>query len=308
MIIPTYNRAQFLPRAVATVLAQTESDWELIIVDDGSTDDTTSVADGFADPRCSILPVPHGGISRARNSGIAHARGEWIAFLDDDDEWSPTYLERQLACAATIPAALAVYCVSQSVHDSGRPGRLAPTYTYSGDLFAPMCRHGYPRMSATMIRRSAYASIGGFRPETEAAEDCDLLMRLALQSPFVGNPEVLMIRHEHGGDQLSHDAQRARDGFAAIAPLARRSVTARGGQLAWMRWLRWHLGEAEITLIASTPTPERRNAAAAALHSLATELPWSLPVMARPALMWAVGAAPYARIRAWYRSTRRLRD
>ena len=98
VIVPTHNRADLLPRAVDSVLAQTYGDYEMVIVDDCSSDNTQDVIAGFSDPRIrSFRHDRNRGQSAAINTGIAHARGEYIGFLDDDDEWLPTKLEGQVA-------------------------------------------------------------------------------------------------------------------------------------------------------------------------------------------------------------------
>lgn len=94
VIIPCYNHAQYLSDAVNSVLAQTYSDWEAIIVDDGTTDSTREVAVGFTDPRTRYLYQENQGLSAARNTGICAARGEYLVFLGADDEWESAFLER----------------------------------------------------------------------------------------------------------------------------------------------------------------------------------------------------------------------
>ena len=96
IIIPTYNRAQYVVRAVRSALEQTYQNVEVIVVDDGSIDDTQLSLATLSDPRLRIIKQDNGGVSAARNTGIAAALGEWVAFLDDDDSWMPNKLECQL--------------------------------------------------------------------------------------------------------------------------------------------------------------------------------------------------------------------
>ena len=101
VIIPVYNRAGMLERSVRSVMEQSLSDWELILVDDGSTDGSAGICDGFvaADPRIRAFHKQNGGVSSARNLGLDEARGEWLAFLDADDRFYPDALEKALARA-----------------------------------------------------------------------------------------------------------------------------------------------------------------------------------------------------------------
>src|ERR1700742_4409771 len=101
IILPTYNRLRFLPEAVQSVLGQTTADWELIVVDDGSTDESVTWLESLRDPRISILRTRHtGNRSALRNLGVARTSGPWIAFIDSDDRWHPEKLRRQLAVHA----------------------------------------------------------------------------------------------------------------------------------------------------------------------------------------------------------------
>ena len=105
VVIPTYNRAHILGRAIDSVLQQTHRDLELIIVDDGSSDGTAALVRGIEDPRVRYVHQQNRGVSAARNRGIAEARAEWLAFLDSDDEWLPQKLERQFSALRGVECA-----------------------------------------------------------------------------------------------------------------------------------------------------------------------------------------------------------
>ncbi len=307
VIIPTYNRADFVLRAVRTVLVQTERDFELLIVDDGSTDDTQTVLATITDPRVRILRTSHVGVSRARNVALASSSGTWIGFLDDDDEWHRTYLQEQLAVAAAMPEAVAVYCPAQGFNDdTGEFGEQTPWYRIAGDLFAPMMRRGYPRPSATMVRRTTMVEAGGFAPDLAVAADCELLLRIGLLGEYAFNLQALVIRHVHGRDQLSTQWTRQRDSYWIQASRLRHMIVRRGGHRAWATWLRWHPGEAELAAISTTSMPERRAAAWVAVRRLARQLPWSASAMVRPLLIAVIGPRGRHAVRRWYRSARRV--
>ena len=306
VIIPTYNRADLVLRAVHSALDQTETDLELLIVDDGSTDGTAGVLDTVDDPRVRVLAPGHVGLSRARNLAIGAARGTWIAFLDDDNEWRPTYLECQLAAAAARPDAVAVYCPAQEVRDdTGRLLRETPWYTTEGDLFARMLRRGYPRVSATMVRRTIVLDAGGFAPDLPVAADCQLFLRVGLLGSFARSPEALAIRYFHDGGQLSTQWTKQRESYWIQAPRLRSVIVRRGGNRAWATWLRWHPGEAEMAVIRTTPVSERRAVARSAVRRLARYLPWSAAAMLRPVLVAVLGPQSLDPLRRWYRSAHR---
>src|SRR6185436_3865509 len=96
IIIPLYNKAPYVRRALDSIAAQSLSDFEVIVIDDGSTDDGAAIVADYADPRCRLLKKANAGPGAARNTGIGQAQGEFIAFLDADDEWLPTYLEESV--------------------------------------------------------------------------------------------------------------------------------------------------------------------------------------------------------------------
>jgi len=122
IVVATYNQAGFLTEAVASVRAQTFADWELLVVDDGSTDDTAAVAARFRDDdRLRYLPGAHAERAVARNRGVAAATGDLVAFLDADDLWRPEKLARQVAALAAAPGAGACYTASRFVDRDGRP-------------------------------------------------------------------------------------------------------------------------------------------------------------------------------------------
>ena len=306
VILPTYNRADIVLRAVRTVLIQSERDFELLIVDDGSTDDTPATLATLTDPRVRVLRTAHVGVSRARNAALTLATGTWIAFLDDDDEWNRAYLERQLAIAAAQPDAVAVYCPARAFDDGQREfGEESPWYATEGDLFAPMMRRGYPRPSATLVRRATVTDAGGFAPDLAVASDCEFLLRVNLLGPFARNPEALVIRHVHGVGQLSTQWVRQRASYWTQATRLRRAIVRRGGYRAWATWLRWHVGESELAAISTIPVDEKRAAAWAAVRRLARQLPWSARAMLRPLLIAIVGPHRRVALRHWYRSARR---
>src|SRR6516162_2987586 len=122
VVMAAKNYARFLPAAVESVFAQTVADWELVIIDDGSTDDTPEAVRPFlADCRVKYLRSDRLGQSRAKNLGLGLSRGEYVAFLDADDAWSPTKLEKQLAVFGAEPEVGVVYCLRTLIDENNAP-------------------------------------------------------------------------------------------------------------------------------------------------------------------------------------------
>jgi GT2 family glycosyltransferase len=202
VVIPTYNRAHLIGRALGSVAAQTRPAEEIIVVDDGSTDGTAeAVAKMAAGVR--VLRQEHAGVSAARNRGIAAARGEWIAFLDSDDVWLPRKLERQVDFVGAHPGAEACQTDEIWMRNGVRvnPGRRH--HKPSGDIFLASLDLCLVSPSAAMLRRETLARVGGFDAGLAACEDYDLWLRLSVDTPVHLVAEPLVIRYAGHADQLS---------------------------------------------------------------------------------------------------------
>lgn len=209
VIIPTYNRADLLPRAVNSVLSQTYQDYEIIIVDDCSSDPTPEVIANF--DGCCIRSLRHNKTkkaSAARNTGIANARGEYIAFLDDDDEWLPTYLERQVAILDSSPPSVGlVYCWVDMVEDSTGKSMPSSRSIIAGDILDDSLALNIPgQTSVWTVRSSVAQSIGGFDENLTRYDDADFICRLAQRYQVAVLPEVAVKSHfDHNHEQMGHD-------------------------------------------------------------------------------------------------------
>jgi len=203
VIIPSYNAAAFIGRACGSVLAQTFENLELIVVDDGSTDNTAEIVGTLDDPRVRVICQPHGERSAARNSGIAAACGEFVAFLDADDWWSVDKLERQLSVMINSPRLGLVYCWLQQVGPGGEHLRLikgnAPGDQASGSwIFDRMLLGNIGGPGSTMLlRREVLDQVGVFRRDLAYGEDWDFCLRVAHSYPvgFVAKPSVFYQAH-----------------------------------------------------------------------------------------------------------------
>jgi glycosyltransferase involved in cell wall biosynthesis len=193
VLIGCWNNAPTLPRAIDSILAQTLSDLELIVVDDGSTDQSAEIADRYEDPRLRRLELEHMGIARSLNRGMEAARAPVVAFQDADDYSGPERLERQLAALEARSQVAVVGCWMDEVDEAGRP--LEPRQPrLEGSVGPELVRFNPIPGTSAMVRRAAALDAGGFDPTFRFAADYDLWSRLSDQSEIVCLGEVLAVR------------------------------------------------------------------------------------------------------------------
>ena len=225
VIVPTHNRVGLLAEAVHSVLAQTFADFEVIIVDDGSTDRTADRVAGIGDPRVQYHYQVNAGPSRARNAGIALARGEFVAFLDDDDSWLPEKLERQMDVLTARPHVDVVYCGFTFVGAEGE--ELAIDYhrpASRGSLYVDLMFENVitGSASAALLRKSCFTDVGLFDDALLAWEDQDLWRRLALAGKVFLYLDEKLVRIRWHASNIQKDADRMSS--AAMRYLAKLEV------------------------------------------------------------------------------------
>lgn len=205
-IIPTYNRAAHLERAIASVMAQSQPCDELIVVDDGSTDGTSSLVEELAAGATIPIRLLHQenqGVAAARNYGIRMARGRLLAFLDSDDWWLPRKLALQTAAMQAHPHCVISHTREIWFRHGQRVNQKKKHDPPAGDIFAaslPMCVVG---MSTVMARRELFDRYGMFTEALPCCEDYDLWLRVGCREPFLLVPEALTGKHGGRPDQLS---------------------------------------------------------------------------------------------------------
>jgi glycosyltransferase involved in cell wall biosynthesis len=233
VVIPTHNRGNIVGRAVRSALEQTLSDIEVIVVDDGSTDDTADVLSELDEPRLRTVHLPlKGGVAHARNVGIAQARAEWVALLDDDDEWLPRKLESQIERAdATNDARVgAVYCSLKFITPEGEESPFAEARLSEGQILRELLWPGQLVTPSTfLLKRRALFEVGGFDESFEAAEDRDCWLRLASAGyHFRAVPQDLTVVHRAHGPSMMTDAVGLARGLARYHrrwdPIAKREL------------------------------------------------------------------------------------
>lgn len=205
VILPAFDRMEFLPAAVDSVLRQTFTDWELIVADDGSGDEARAYLRGLVDPRVRVLWLPHSGRpSIARNAAIGVARGRYIAFMDSDDLWAPTKLAVQVRAMQSSPTRRWSYTALTIIDTKGRTlpdAGYKPRLPYDGDIVERLLTLdaiiGTPTV---MAERGLIDEVSGFDETLAVNEDQDLWLRLAMRSEIIAISEALVSVRVKGGD------------------------------------------------------------------------------------------------------------
>jgi glycosyltransferase involved in cell wall biosynthesis len=200
VIVPTHNRARLLREALDSIYAQEGAgdlfDLEVIVVDDGSTDNTAEIAALFPSVRYIRLS-PNRGLSNARNVGIEASKGDYVAFLDDDDVWLPHKMYLQVTTLESHPEAAVAYGDYLVCGDDGRPvGKPGQTWGQgpSGRVFEKLLfEDNFIGISSVVVRRTAFDALGQFDQELAGSEDHDLCLRFAHRYPFIFTPGPLVV-------------------------------------------------------------------------------------------------------------------
>ncbi|RDH88572.1 MAG: glycosyl transferase [endosymbiont of Escarpia spicata] len=203
VIIPTYNRVDTLPRALDSVLSQHLAADEVIVVDDGSTDETAELISRRY-PQCRYLHQPNQGVSSARNLGIREAQGEWIALLDSDDAWLPQKLQLQSEALKAEPDHLICHTEEIWIRNGVRVNAMHKHAKSGGFIFdrcLPLCAIS---PSSVILHRSLFDSVGLFDERLPACEDYDLWLRICATEPVLFLSEPLITKYGGHADQLSH--------------------------------------------------------------------------------------------------------
>jgi glycosyltransferase involved in cell wall biosynthesis len=208
VIIPTYNAMRYLPETMETALAQTMADFEVIVVNDGSTDSVIEWVAQITDPRVRIISQVNQGLSGARNTGVKNAKGEYVAFLDADDLWKPTKLEKQVACMESNPQVGLVYTWTAMADQNGKPTGRVIASEAEGDVWQQLIEFNMVCCGSTpLIRRSCFEQIGSFAADVSPSDDWDMWLRIATQYKFGVVKEPLILYRQHPGNS-SKNLQR----------------------------------------------------------------------------------------------------
>jgi glycosyltransferase involved in cell wall biosynthesis len=248
-IVPAYNAARWLSLALDSFLAQTFSDSEAIVVDDGSKDDTAAIAARYAErypDRIRLLRQENSGLCGARNPALAAARGEYCALLDSDDEWLPHHLERSVAALDADPALGLVHANIERIDDDGRTLHVPPRYWRDGDdAFARiLLREEHVSCPTVVFRRALLQQVGPFDMQFNrlGCEDRDLWLRIALVAPLRFLPAVHALYRHHDSNMSANTEKMERARRLLIEKFA---ATPRGAALKRRAFAALHAGSGD---------------------------------------------------------------
>lgn len=201
IVIPTYNRVDFLPKAVQSVLNQTYRDWEMIIVDDGSIDNTEEVANGYKESRIRYIAHKYNlGISASRNTGIKNSRGEYIAFLDSDDEWFPEKISRQMNIFQKEDSKCGVVCTGGYKIKGNQIMSIMSIKSIPINLdsfYERFLFENFIWISSVLVKKECFEKVGLFDENLKSCEDWDMWIRIAkyYQFIFLETPLIKYVIH-----------------------------------------------------------------------------------------------------------------
>lgn len=202
IVIPTFNRCELLKRALESVYKQSYTHFETIVVDDGSTDETEQIVALFF-PQVRYFKQPNNGVSSARNKGVQEAKGDWIAFLDSDDEWLPEKLEKQIDLLKLMPDYKICHTEELWIRNGVRVNQMNKHKKKGGWIFPqclPLCAMS---PSSILIHHSVFEVLGNFDESLPACEDYDMWLRITAQYPVQYIEQPLIKKYGGHEDQLS---------------------------------------------------------------------------------------------------------
>lgn len=194
VIIPAYNSEKTINKTIESVLNQTFSDLELIVIDDGSTDRTKEVVSRIKDNRISLFSFANAGLPASRNRGVEKSSSEFVAFIDADDIWTTDKLELQFNALQSNPKAAVAYSWTDYIDESGKIVASGRHITLNGNIYEQLLvRYFLENGSNFLIRKDAYINVGGSDESMQAGEDWDLCIRLSRLYDFVAVPKTQVL-------------------------------------------------------------------------------------------------------------------
>jgi glycosyltransferase involved in cell wall biosynthesis len=252
VVIPAYNAMTYLPETVNSALAQSFTDFELLIVNDGSTDRLSTWAATLSDPRVRLISQANQGVSAARNTGIREAQGQYIAFLDADDLWAPTKLEQQVRCLQANSNVGVVYTWTLLVDEVGQPtGRIFASEAEGNVWQQFLDTDVISNASSAMVRRDCFEKVGNFDRTLTSAEDLDLWLRIATHYSFAVIKQPLTLYRQYATSlsknrqQMFQNLRTAIEKAFQTAPLETLHLRSRAYASITLNQAWWSVGEGD---------------------------------------------------------------
>jgi len=216
VIIPAYNAMTYLPTTLANLLEQTFTDFEVLVVDDGSSDNTAAWVSQIQDRRVQSIAQVNQGTCAARNTGIALAQGEYIAFLDADDLWHPTKLAKQVCYLDEHPEVGLVYTWTALIDPEGKPTGRVFASRAQGDVWQQLVQHNITESgSSSMVRRCCFETVGVFDTTLSHVGDWDMCLRIAARYSY-GVIEEPLVYYRQYSNSMSKNWQRVEECFYKV--------------------------------------------------------------------------------------------
>ncbi len=227
VVVPAYNRQKTIRRCINSIIAQTVSPMEIIVVDDGSTDGTVKVLESMDCECLKIIKQNHKGAQVARNLGILNARGEYIAFLDSDDEWLPEMLEREITYLIKEKDDCVLYGDCYTCRHNKKtlwnlPGR-------TGNLYDFLLLHPGPMFQSLLVKKELFLKIGLLDEKVVAYQEWDTAIHLAKEVKFIHIREPLFIFHQHNDERMTNNTGANIRGYAYIIKKYQQEIMDRHG-------------------------------------------------------------------------------
>jgi glycosyltransferase involved in cell wall biosynthesis len=221
-VIPTRNRAGTIGRAIKSAIDQTYALSEIIVVDDGSSDETIDIVRSFSDPRVRLIQQDHRGACAARNSGWRSTDAEWIGFLDSDDAWVPAKTEAQMECCGNSTNISACFTAFRSVSKSGE--HISEPISQFISIDGLRMGNGIGPTSICLVRRSALVAIGGWDESLPSCQDWDLWLKLSTVGTLAIIPAYLVEVSQDGDDRISRNLSAVTEGHRIVFDRVLRDV------------------------------------------------------------------------------------
>jgi glycosyltransferase involved in cell wall biosynthesis len=223
VVIPAYNAMQYLPETVDSVLRQSFTDFELLIIDDGSLDNIKEWTFNLPDKRVKLISQTNQGLSSARNTGIVNSNGEYIAFLDADDLWEETKLEKQVNYLNEQPQVGLIHTWMLLIDEQSQPtGKIMKSYA-EGKIWQQLLEKNIIACPSVMVRRRCFATVGLFDKDLRSIEDWDMWIRIAVFYPFAVIKEPLAY-YRQLPNSMSKNCQIMNEAFNIVIEKAFKSA------------------------------------------------------------------------------------